>query len=96
VRQPAASLGAFASAVDGQDDFALTALYAATTACGSLVIALALLEGRLDAVEALNASQLDGSFQIEAWGEDQEQAKRRAALCTEISAAARLVSLLRS
>ena len=93
--QPAASLAAFTKVVVGHDDFSLTALHAATTACGSLVIALALLEGRLDAGEAFTASQLDESFQIEAWGEDGEQAKRRAALAAEISAAAQFMSLLR-
>jgi len=59
-----------------------------------LVIALALLEGRLDAGEAFAASQLDESFQIEGWGEDGEQRARRAALAAEIAAAARFTSLL--
>jgi chaperone required for assembly of F1-ATPase len=94
-RQPAASLAAFAEAVAEHDDFPLTALHAATAACGSLVIALALLEGRLDTDQAFAASQLDESFQIEAWGEDAEQAKRRAALAEEIAAAARFKSLLK-
>ena len=93
--QPAASLAALAAVVAAHGDFALTALHAATTACGSLVIALALLEGRLDAAEAFAASQLDESYQIEAWGEDGEQAKRRAALASEIEAAAQFISLLR-
>jgi chaperone required for assembly of F1-ATPase len=94
--QPLASLAAFTAAVAAYDDFALTALGAATTACGSLVIALALLEGRLDAAEAFAASQLDESFQIQAWGEDREQAQRRTALSAEIAAAARFLALLRS
>ena len=94
--QPAASLATFTEAVAEYDDFSLTALHAATAACGSLVIALALLEGRLDADEAFAASQLDESFQIEAWGEDTEQAERRAALAAEIAAAARFISLLRA
>jgi chaperone required for assembly of F1-ATPase len=93
--QPATSLAAFRAAVAAHDEFALTALHAATTACGSLVIALALLEGRLDAAQAFAAAQLDESFQIEAWGEDAEQTKRRAALAAEIAAAARFISLLR-
>jgi chaperone required for assembly of F1-ATPase len=93
--QPAASLEAFAAAVAAHDDYALTALHAATAACGSLVIALALLEGRVDAGEAFAASQLDESFQIEAWGEDAEQAQRRAALAADIAAAARFMALLR-
>ena len=95
-RQPAASLDALAAAVAAQDDFALTALVVATAACGSLVIALALFEGRLDAAQAFAASQLDESFQIEAWGEDVEQAERRRALAAEIEAAARFWSLLRA
>src|SRR6516164_19815 len=93
--QATTSLLAFAAAVVELDDFALTALYFATTACGSLVLGLALLEGRIDAAEAFAASQLDESFQIEAWGEDGEQAERRAALSVEITAAARFVLLLR-
>jgi chaperone required for assembly of F1-ATPase len=94
--QPVASLAAFAEAVAEHDNFSLTALHAATAGCGSLVIALALLEGRLDADQAFAASQLDESFQIEAWGEDAEQASRRAALAAEIVAAARFISLLRA
>jgi chaperone required for assembly of F1-ATPase len=93
---PAARLAAFTEAVAEYDDFSLTALHAATATCGSLVIALALLEERLDADQAFAASQLDESFQIEVWGEDSEQAERRAALAAEIVAVARFVSLLRA
>ena len=93
--QSEASLRAFAAAVAELDDFALTALHSATAACGSLVVALALLEGRIDAQEAFTASQLDETFQIEAWGEDAEQAQRRHALSTEIAAAAQFILLLR-
>jgi chaperone required for assembly of F1-ATPase len=93
--QPAASLAALAAASAAQDDFTLTALHAATVACGSLVIALALVEGHLDAAAAFAASQLDESFQIESWGEDSEQAECRAALAADIEAAARFMALLR-
>jgi chaperone required for assembly of F1-ATPase len=93
--QATTSLRAFAAAVAGLDDFALTALHLATTACGSLVLGLALLEGRIDAAEAFAASQLDESFQIEAWGEDPEQLERRRALAADIEAAACFISLLR-
>ena len=94
--QSEATLHAFAAAVAAFDDFGLTALHAATGACGSLVIALAVIEGRIDAEEAFVASQLDETFQIEAWGEDAEQAARRRALAVEITAAARFVELLRN
>ena len=95
-KQSATSLRAFAAAVAEQDDFALTALHVATAACGSLVIGLALKEGHLDAAGAFAASQLDESFQIEAWGEDAEQAARRRALAADVHAAARFISLLRA
>jgi len=92
--QSAAALRVFAAAVAAQDDFRLTALHALTTACGSLVIALAVLEGRIADDEAFAASQLDETFQIEAWGEDAEAMRRRAALAADIKAAARFLELL--
>jgi chaperone required for assembly of F1-ATPase len=92
--QSPAVLRAFAAAVSALDDFSLTALHALTGGCGSLVIALALLEGRLDAGEAFAASQLDETFQIEAWGEDAEAMARRQALAADIAAAARFLELL--
>jgi chaperone required for assembly of F1-ATPase len=95
IAQPAASLQALAAAVGEHDDFTLAAVMVATTACGSLVIALALAEGRIDADEAFAASQLDESFQIEAWGEDPEQTERRRALAHDIAAAAQFLALLR-
>ena len=93
-RQSAASLKAFAGAVAALDDFRLTALHTLTATCGSLVIALALLEGRVDPATAFAASQLDETFQIEAWGEDAEAAARHRALEADIESAARFLSLL--
>jgi chaperone required for assembly of F1-ATPase len=96
VAQKRATVHALTAAVAAYEPMALTSLHAATTASGSLVIALALIEGRLDADDAFAASQLDESFQIEQWGEDYEAAARRAALKADIAAAARFVALLRS
>jgi chaperone required for assembly of F1-ATPase len=93
-RQSPAALKAFATAVAAHDDFRLTALHALTTACGSLVIALATMEGRLDAAEAFAASQLDETFQIEQWGEDAEAAARRESLAADIASAALFLELL--
>src|SRR5438105_11496720 len=92
--QSPAALKAFAAAVAAQDDLRLTALHAMTAACGSLVIALALLERQIDAETAFAVSQLDETFQIEAWGEDAEAAARRQALKEDIAAAARFVQLI--
>ena len=88
--QPAASLATFTLVVAGHDDFSLTALHAATAACGSLVIALALLEGRLDAAAAFAAAQLDENFQIEAWARMPDRPSGAA-----LAAAAQFMSLLR-
>jgi chaperone required for assembly of F1-ATPase len=92
--QSPASLKIFAAVVAALDDFRLTAIQAATAACGSLVIALALYEGRLDADAAFAASQLDETFQLEAWGEDSEAIQRRTALAADIQATARFLDLL--
>ncbi|MFM9841768.1 MAG: ATP12 family chaperone protein [Dongiaceae bacterium] len=93
--QPAEALQALRRAVDGLDDLELTAMQALTGVCGSLVIALALRSGFIDADEAWAASQLDETFQIEKWGEDAEAAKRRQALLTDIRDTARFLELLR-
>ena len=94
--QSGASLAALRQAVDAYDAMALAALNFATAACGSMVLALALAEGRLDAAEAFAAAQLDESFEIEQWGEDAEQMARRAALGDDIAAAAQFLALLRA
>lgn len=96
IAQNKEALAALARAVDGYHDFALTALHAATAAAGSLVIGLALGEGRIDAETALAAACLDDTFQAERWGIDAEAEARRAALKADIETAARFLALVRS
>jgi chaperone required for assembly of F1-ATPase len=91
--QPAATLAALATHVASYDPWQLAALSLATAACGSLVVALALAEGRLDAEAAFAVAELDASFQIERWGEDSEQTQRRRTLKDDIEAAARFLAL---
>lgn len=93
--QPAAALRALAAAVARYDEFGLAALAVATSAAGSLVIALALGAGRLDSAAAFDAAQLDESYQIEKWGEDLEATDRREAIRADLIAAERFWSLLR-
>ena len=93
VAQSQATVDAFHVAVSAFDDFPLTGLHAAAAACGSLVIALALARGRLDAEAAWSLSQLDETYQIERWGEDAEAADRRARLLADIEAASRFMAL---
>lgn len=95
VEQPAAALAALLAAVEALDDLELTALAAATQACGSVLVALALAAGRIDAEEAVTASQLDERYQSETWGENADAQKRSRALADDIFAAARFLALYR-
>jgi chaperone required for assembly of F1-ATPase len=94
--QPTAAIAAIRAAAEALDPFWLTALHSATIACGSVVIGLALVDRRLDAEGAWLASELDETFQIEAWGEDAEAAARRAALKRDLAATCRFMDLLRT
>ncbi len=94
VAQPQAALSAVRDAVARHSPMALAALQLATVASGSVVIALAMAGGEVDAASAVAASQIDETFQAERWGEDAEAAKRRAQLADDIAAAARFLELL--
>ena len=96
VEQPPHTLATFRRVLEACDLFALTALAAATTAAGSLVIALALAEDRLNADEAADAALLDELFQAEKWGSDPEAERRRAAIRADLAAAKRFHALSRS
>lgn len=96
IAQPPAALAAIERAVAAHDSMMLVALHLATSGCGSVVLGLALLEQRLSPEDAFAAAELDESFQIERWGEDSEQTKRRAALQEDIVLAARFAALLRA
>ncbi len=94
VAQPPAALSALRDALARHPPMALAALQLATASSGSVVIALALAGGILDAASAAAASQIDETFQAERWGEDEEAALRRVALADDIAAAARFLELL--
>ncbi|ALG70919.1 ATPase [Azospirillum thiophilum] len=93
--QPDEALAALRRVVEATDDWYLAALQTATGVCGSIVVALALLEGRIGPDEAFEVSQLDETYQIDQWGEDAEATKRRANVRAEILACRRFVDLLR-
>ena len=96
VPQPAASLAAIARAVAGFDDFSLAALHAVTAACCSVVIALALADGRLDSDGAWACAHVDDIYQTGRYGGDPFEAPGMAALRREIAAAARVFALCRA
>ena len=94
VTQPADSVAALQAAVAAHADMALSALYNLTHIAGSLVIALAVAEGRLSAEQAFDAAQLDELYQIERWGEDPIATERHNGIRNDIGAAARFLALL--
>lgn len=96
VAQPEEALAALRAVAASYDDLGLAALGAAVAALGSLILGLALAEGRLSAAEAFAAAQLDETFQNERWGEDAEAVARREGLRREVEAAGRLFALHRA
>jgi chaperone required for assembly of F1-ATPase len=95
IEQPADSLRALHAVLDGLDPLTLASVADLTGACGSLILALALWDGRLDAAGACEAAVLDESFQNERWGEDAEAMIRRHRLEADIQAGAGFLALLR-
>lgn len=94
IAQPPASLASLERYLGRQDVWRLTAGQSACAAAGSLILAVAMLEGRLDGQQVFDLSALDETFQIERWGEDWEAAERRERLQGDIAAAFRLLAFL--
>ncbi len=95
VRQDPSALQALRRVVAAMPPLMLAALGIAVPALGSLVLGLAVAEGRLDADEAHALSTLDELFQAELWGADEEAVRRRNAIRADIGDAARLMALVR-
>ena len=93
--QPLESILALRSVLSGLDSFRLVAVHSVASATGSLVIALALLAGRLDAGEAFRAGALDDLWSLEVWGDDAEARRRLDVRQTDIRDADRFLRLLR-
>lgn len=95
VAQPDTTLAAVRARLPVADAFALTALHSMTTLTGSVLVALAVWEGRLTADEAWAAAHVDEDWNIALWGADEEAMRRRARRETEMRAAALLASRFR-
>jgi chaperone required for assembly of F1-ATPase len=92
--QPERTLVQLRRAVETRDAFELAALAPLVTISGSLLIALALIEGAIGAEEAWAAATLDEAWQAEKWGEDALAAAALEAKRREFEAALRFLSLL--
>jgi chaperone required for assembly of F1-ATPase len=93
IEQPEAGLARMRALVAEFDTLPLAALHMVTAASGSLVIGLALADGRIDAGEAWRLCRLDEAFQAERWGLDPETESQGEKLRVEIAAAARFLEL---
>lgn len=78
VAQPEASLARLTRAVEARDAFRLTALHDLVSITGSLVLGLAIAEGRLTPDEAWALARIDEDWQAEQWGVDEEAAAQAA------------------
>jgi chaperone required for assembly of F1-ATPase len=95
IEQDQAAMDALAAALSKLDAFSLAALYAAASLCGSLVIALALAERKLDAEQAFAAANLDKTYQAERWGWDPQETAKATVERAELNQISRFLELLR-
>ncbi|MCK5444285.1 MAG: ATPase [Rhodospirillaceae bacterium] len=95
IAQPEAAKAGFAKVLTALDVFTLTALASLVGVCGSLVLGVALLQGRLKGDETYQLSQLDEFWQADNWGEDDEAKARQAGIKREILETERFFELMR-
>jgi chaperone required for assembly of F1-ATPase len=95
VDQTADALAALRKALTGHDAFTLAGLHVVASITGSLVLALAVVEGQTRGAHAFELSRIDETYQAEKWGEDAEAAKRATALAHELDKAVELISAAR-
>lgn len=86
-------LGPVRQSLSSYGNFSLSALHTIASICGSLVVALGLVDGRLDSHEAWDLSQLDDSWQMEKWGADPDAVARREGQRAEMDAAAAFLAM---
>ncbi len=95
VDQPARRLAALRGAVEALDPWLLAGVATLTQISGSLVAALALIEGAAD-IEALWAAvTVDERWQAEQWGADEEAMAQLGARYVDFSHAAQYCALIR-
>ncbi len=96
IAQDPAAVALLAQAVAAHDAPALAALGVAVPALGSMVLGLAMAEGRLAAAEAHALATLDETFQEELWGRDTLAVERRRRIAAELEVAGRFLALCRA
>lgn len=95
IGQSAAALDALTAALSDYDRWSLAALSLATGIARSLVIGLALTEGRIEAGQAYALAALEEEMQAEQWGMDPVQRARLDAWKRDLDAIERFLALRR-
>lgn len=95
VAQDPAMLAKLDTALGRVGPLALAGLHVMTALTGSLLLAFAVMAGRIPAEEAWSLAHIDEDFQIAKWGQDAEAAARRQQRGLEMAAAARVVAWAR-
>jgi chaperone required for assembly of F1-ATPase len=90
------TLAALRAAIAARSSWELAALALAAHATGSIVLALALAEERIDAEAAWSLSLMDELYQAELWGVDPLAVARRESIRNDIVAAQEFLRLLRA
>ena len=93
VAQDDGALARLTARVAAFTPFELAAVHDLVAISGSLVLGLAVTDGRLSAQEAWALSRIDEAWQVEQWGEDEEAAASEAARHEAFLAAARFYAL---
>ena len=94
VAQPAATVERLDHEVAALDTFRLAGLSPMVTTGGSLVAALAVLDGAWDAAKAWDAVSIDDAWQRERWGTDDEAEKALEGRKADFIAGARFLALV--
>jgi len=94
IAQPREALDKLEEICGAIDPMALSAVITVANASASTVLALALFHGRLDGDAVWRLSQIDESFQVEQWGDDDEARIGRMAVRSAIVDAERFLRLL--
>jgi chaperone required for assembly of F1-ATPase len=95
VEQDEEAIRALTGALEGHDAFVLAGLYSAVALLGSLVISLALFEGKLSPENAFAAANLEKGYQAERWGWDPQEIAKADAERTELNQISRFLDLVR-
>jgi len=95
VDQSPETLAALREALGNYDAFTLAGLHVIASITGSLVLALAVVEGYIPGAYAFELSRIDETYQAEKWGADAEAVKRATALAHELDKAVELIAAVR-